>query len=549
MPVISQPGNRRALFSHRSNRVIAVARAALAAMFALWVWIAPDQPAWPSPIGYGLLSAYLGFSVFLLRAAWSDWWLDFTLSRPAFLLDCAAFLSAILFTQNAEGEFFSPYFGFFAFLMLAAVLRWSWLVALAAAVALCLGFILITWLLDLGGLAVEYQKLIRRASYMAAVSLMVVWLAVRRGGVVVDVADLPDAGSAELAPGNALHWAMASASASGGALVWQSDEEPWAVLHSAGILGNGHELLPPDDERLLAPLPPALFDLTRQRALEWRESGQLRASGAVRLPAWATRFRLSEGLCLPIRGAEGDGALVLVGIPGLSQDDLALGQAIAAETARMLDRAKALQDARAAAAARIRTDLARDLHDSVAQSLAGTGFRLAALRKQVAGGEVPLAAIDALAANLRDEQLQLRQMIDSLRQADAPRSQVDLVAALAGMLPGLGEQWGISARLEAGSGPFPMAAARQFHCLQITREAVANAVRHGQANVVTVRLSETGGKPVLEIADNGLGFPAGQVLQPRSIAERAAAMQAQLEVRSNPGDTVVTVTLPAGDRL
>ncbi len=548
MPVISHPGSPRSPFPHRSNRVIAVARAVLAAMFALWVWLAPDQPAWPSPIGYGLLSAYIGFVIFLLRAAWSDWWLDFRLSRPAFLLDCAAFLLAILFTQNDEGEFFSPYFGFFAFLMLSAVLRWSWRTALAAAVALCLGFVLITWLLDLGGLAVEYTKLIRRASYMAVISLMVVWLAVRRGGVVVDLVDLPDPGSAELAPANALHWAMASANATGGALVWQSDEEPWAVLTSAGTLGNQHDVVPPDDQGLVDPPTPALFDAPRRRALESYDDGSLRARNGAVPPALAARFGLTEGLSLPIRGAEGDGALVLVGIPGLNQDDLAMGLAIAGETARMLDRARALQDARAAAAARIRTDLARDLHDSVAQSLAGTGFRLAALRKQVAQGETPLDAIDAIAASLRDEQFQLRQMIDSLRHAEPIRSQIDLTAALAAMLPGLGEQWGIAAVLEATAGTFPMSAARQFDCLQITREAIANAVRHGQASMVTVRLADAGGKTMLEIADNGLGFPAGTPPQPQSITERAAAMQAQLSVRSAPGDTVLTITLPAGDR-
>ena len=50
--------------------------------------------------------------------------------------------------------------------------------------------------------------------------------------------------------------------------------------------------------------------------------------------------------------------------------------------------------------------------------------------------------------------------------------------------------------------------ATAIHLFRIAQEAVNNAVKHGGAKEITIRLQEDGGRLVLEIQDDGVGLPA-----------------------------------------
>lgn len=262
------------------------------------------------------------------------------------------------------------------------------------------------------------------------------------------------------------------------------------------------------------------------------------------VPPLAKLLRVDTGLSLPIVGEEGSGELLLVGIVGPSRDDLALGAAIADEAARTLDRCKLVHTAREVAASRIRTSLARDLHDSVAQTLAGTGFRLAALRTRLVSGEQPIGELDAIAANMRDEQAHVRNIIDSLRHRDLQDATTDLGAALRDLVPTIGRQWGITAEFQWPENRFNIPASHLFDFQQIVREGIANAVRHGKASQVVVKLERYAGGTTLAIRDNGCGFSDDAPSYPRSIAERVATMHGLLAVHSKKGETLLMITLP-----
>jgi signal transduction histidine kinase len=94
---------------------------------------------------------------------------------------------------------------------------------------------------------------------------------------------------------------------------------------------------------------------------------------------------------------------------------------------------------------------------------------------------------------------------------------------------------------------------RRNGLLRITSEAITNAIRHGGASEIRIRLN--GHDPLrLSIADNGSGFDMATVGAGRGNAvglglmgmkERAERMGASLEVQSNPGSgTRVEVALP-----
>jgi signal transduction histidine kinase len=87
--------------------------------------------------------------------------------------------------------------------------------------------------------------------------------------------------------------------------------------------------------------------------------------------------------------------------------------------------------------------------------------------------------------------------------------------------------------------------------LRILHEALINAVRHGSAQQILVRLGDSNGSPSLRIADNGSGFDvpgavsAGRGLGLTSMQERAGILGGSLSIVSTPGTgTVVEVGLP-----
>lgn len=79
-----------------------------------------------------------------------------------------------------------------------------------------------------------------------------------------------------------------------------------------------------------------------------------------------------------------------------------------------------------------------------------------------------------------------------------------------------------------------------MHALQIVRECVSNAIRHGQAARIEVSLRKTDAGAELTVRDNGRGFDlaaartrGGSGLA--NLASRAAEIAAHLEIDSSPG--------------
>jgi signal transduction histidine kinase len=89
---------------------------------------------------------------------------------------------------------------------------------------------------------------------------------------------------------------------------------------------------------------------------------------------------------------------------------------------------------------------------------------------------------------------------------------------------------------------------------QLIREGVANAVRHGKANLVEIVFEAEAGEIGLAIVDNGCGFPVKgsfaegeQIVQevgPWSLNERVRSMGGSLALSSDAQGSRVTIRLP-----
>jgi signal transduction histidine kinase len=191
-----------------------------------------------------------------------------------------------------------------------------------------------------------------------------------------------------------------------------------------------------------------------------------------------------------------------------------------------------------------RRRLERNLHDGAQQQLVALAVKLR-LAEQLAERDPPEAK--ALLSDLRSEAGDALENLRDLARGIYPPLLADkgLVAALESqtrksVVPVTIESNGI------GRYPQEAEAAVYFSCL----EALQNVAKYASASRATVSLSDGDGRLRFEVSDDGVGFepsaaPRGSGLQ--GIADRLAALDGEVEIRSTPGaGTTVAGALPLG---
>lgn len=187
-----------------------------------------------------------------------------------------------------------------------------------------------------------------------------------------------------------------------------------------------------------------------------------------------------------------------------------------------------------------RRRIARDLHDGLAQELAFIAARTQELKQSPTIGAGWLDELAAAAERSLDES---RRAIAQLSSSiDEPFD-----VALVQTVEDVAQRLGALVSVEAEPAP-EITPARKEQLLRIVREAVTNAVRHGEATKVDVRFSN-GGSLRLRVVDDGIGFDPAAV-NPRGFGlvvmrERASAIGGQLRIASSPAQgTEIEVVLP-----
>lgn len=186
-----------------------------------------------------------------------------------------------------------------------------------------------------------------------------------------------------------------------------------------------------------------------------------------------------------------------------------------------------------------RARLGRDLHDGVIQSLYAAGMGLAGIRASLNPEQTEAAArLEQTRVALNETIHDVRNFIIGLEpEALKEQAFAPAVTALLDSMRGIREfrsEATIDETLAAG-----LSLAQRVHALQIAREAVSNALRHGLANHVTVSLRRIGESAEFEVADDGTGFDPAVVASRgnglRNLAQRARELGAELDVDSRPG--------------
>ena len=536
-------------FQHSSGRVIALGRLLLAALFLVAIWVDSSQPTHAPEATFALLIAYLAFAGAIVVATWNNWWLDARLAGPAHAVDIILFSLLVLLTEG----FTSPYSTFFIFILLSAAIRWGWHLTAASAILLVLLYLIIGFLVVAPGAPFELNRFVVRTGHLVILSLILIWFGANQWRARFYSRDeqllaSPTLDESPLETG--LRAAMNGMRASAGVFVWRNQGRS----KFAGLAIRDGELAVVNVPGLaivhaLASTP-FLYDLRRNRALK-KDSERNLAGFAARdviAPSAAADLGLGEGLAIPVRSDWGEGELFLEAVPGLSTDHIDLGEQIGADIAAHLQKHALLKAAEESAEARSRLTLARDLHDSVVQFLAGAAFRLEAMKRSKASGRDVEPAIDELKQLMLQEQRELRSFITSLRSG--PLVALDALAAdLQGLAERLSKQWDIECEFSARPAEMMIPTRVHLDAHQLMREAVANAVRHAKARSVTVGLAAESDRLQLEIVNDGAEFPArGKKPElPISLRERVEEARGGIELARGMGVTKMSIWLPIGE--
>ncbi len=530
------------VLKHRSGRVIALARAVLAAVFLFAIWIDPSQPATAAVATYAVLATYVVAAALVAVLTWDNWWLDARLAAPMQVVDILAFTLLVL---TSDG-YTSPFFVFFVFLVLSAAIRWGWRETTLTAVPVTLLYVAAGLVAgtDHGG-NFDLQRFIIRAGNLVVLSVVLIWFGVNHG--FSGLRSLKDDLLRDVSPGespldSAIEGATAVAGASSALLIWRGrGSEHWLAIARKGI-ETSTTALPSRSVKIER--GPVLFDIRRNRGICRGLHRRMRFSTADSLvdSEIARKHGIEEGLGVPIETAAGEGILLLGGISGLCTDHIDFGETLGSALAAQIQRHALLAAVEDGAIARARLSLARDLHDSIVQFLAGATFRIEAISRALRLGDQPDRELNDLKRLLLHEQQELRSAIGALKSETIPLPK--LAADLRALCTRLAMQWDIQCLFsaEVPETSVPMRLHLDTH--QLIREAVANAVRHARAKHITVQLTADEGDLRLDIGNDGSGNERLKEGTPWSLRERVDEANGTLMLTTRETGTDVSITLP-----
>lgn len=532
------------ILDYHSGRGIALCRVVLALIFLIVLVFDPEQPVRYIAAAYGLLGGYAALSVGLLLMVWNNWWLDYHLRFPAIVGDTAIYLIALYFTADSSNDFTSPFLSSFIFIILSATLRWGWRGMVRAALMLSILYMAAGVSFSLGGLDISPHRFGRRGVYMILLSLILVWFGLQRRVRTVGRLDLADDDTGEMPIAEIARYGMTATGSQTAVVGWWSDEDPHVL---ACKVADGEETirhLPPESLTEPEGDNASLFDRQKHRLLIAAADGTISAGRDKLTTPLATFFGVGEGLAIPISSSSGKGLLILSDNPGINIDHLSMASGLAQEIAAALDRQSLSSISREAAVSQLRTTLARDLHDSVAQTLAGVRFRLDAIRKQVRSGGDPDRDFDELKASLTGEQQHLRLIIERLRRTELEPRRVTLATQMERVRTELERNWNATLKLAVHPQDLSVSIELAFEIIQIAREAVANGVRHGGARNFDFAIARTASGIDLDIRDDGAGFTGDPPPHPRTLAERSRANGGQLTIFNSKPGAHLLINLP-----
>jgi len=197
-----------------------------------------------------------------------------------------------------------------------------------------------------------------------------------------------------------------------------------------------------------------------------------------------------------------------------------------------------------------RRRIARELHDSVSQSLFSSGLHTRTAQRALdnnVGSAAVRQHLDAAAELTKRAQLEMRSFIFDWGPGGIGDG---LVAAFGRHSAALASESDLAVTVDGPERPLPLQGVKQAQLFAIGREALANVAKHAGTRSAHIQIDADGDAITLQIRDGGDGFSQPATGDGHhgidSMKSRAAEIGGRLSIESGLGQgTTVTVTLPA----
>lgn len=246
-------------------------------------------------------------------------------------------------------------------------------------------------------------------------------------------------------------------------------------------------------------------------------------------------------LSLPLRDTERHYGVLQLEMPAdqeLAQWQTQLLDALSRHIGIAIGTARRTEQSRRLSLLEERAALARDLHDSLAQSLAYMKIQVGRLKPLVddpqRGGEAR-EVLAELREGLDSAYRQLRELLTTFRLRIEGEG---LAAALAATANEFSSRGGIPIALDVHLAGCPLTANEEIHTLQIVREALSNVLNHAQARHAEIAVvCNSDGSVSATVTDDGKGIRQAAGAHHYGMAimqERAKSLGGQLTVENLP---------------
>jgi signal transduction histidine kinase len=540
-----------------AERIIAEGRVIVAALSLLAFEIDPDLVAPHSSTAFKVFVAYAGIAVTIVVAR--VWRFPFGVKGyAAHALDIA-----ILLILGALGQA-GLLVAFFAFyILLAASLRWDWQAVLATAgiitFAIWAGGTLQTIRIGWPG---ENAAIVGALCALIAGGMLAYSNAVRerRRTQLTKLTEWPGPEPSQMRRpnlGGLLGHCANVLEAPRVLVLWEEAEEPFV---SIAIWRHGEY-----NEARQMPGTYGNYVRSEEHAgsVFWTDdvtsTFASMATGPIRLEAPIVEDSLIHAFAIhsvasaPFAGTSCKGRVFILDRERWSDFQLQLVQIVASRLANALDREIMQRQAREAVAEIERARLIRDLHDGLLQSLTAAGLQIKLISdNESAETQERLELVRRL---LIGEQRRIREVMGRTSTRNEREREVTLKTYLQTALAETAKHWNCKASLSVNPPDAMANAALCVHLSLMLGEAVANAVRHGQASMIRVSMHHTCRDLTVHIRDNGHGFGGeGFIydaeflttakLGPLSLRERVQELGGQMGMTSSSKGVELQIKLP-----
>jgi signal transduction histidine kinase len=550
----------------RLEWLIATARVVIASSGFITFVISPLSPVGREALNMAL-GWYVVYSFLVLAMVWAPARFATGWDVAVHCFDLIAF-SVLLLMTAAES---SPFYVYFIFLVVCGTLRWQWWGALWTAVVAILVYGAVSWyaVTILGPRAFEWNALVIRSVNVGVVAVLVGYLGAYQHRHQREVGQLAS-------------WPR-KIPADDRALISEILNEASKILDSPRVLLAWEE--PGDGCLNLAALSDGAVVRHREKNVAFdsivlptfraRSFSAADAADAHGVVLYGSGNSFKQRRCSPIHASiqqrfqihsvqswllDGEiirGRLLCLDRTGTRVDDLMFGEVVARHAVSRLDSLHLLKRLQEAAAVDERLRLARELHDSLLQSVAGSAMQLLAARRLLdAQPDAAREQLKEVQAQLERGELEMRSFIGGLRPLPlfTPIVGVALRQRLDQLRQRIEREWDIKVKMNVApdAEDWPETIATDVY--RLVQEAMLNAARHADASLIEVGITAPGG-PCIEVTDDGHGFPFQgnydlralneMKVGPLTLRERVADLHGDLHLKSSDSGTGLLIRLPA----